>query len=61
MAFITFKDVEDISLILINFTTFTLLGMVISQWNYDIPILFDQEATASKFDLFLAHYNNFNF
>ncbi|KAF0268323.1 hypothetical protein FOG50_03321 [Hanseniaspora uvarum] len=60
MAFITFKDVEDISLILINFTTFTLLGMVISQWNYDIPILFDQEATASKFDSFLTHYNNFN-
>lgn len=60
MAYITFKDVEDISLILINFTTFTLLGMVISQWNYDIPILFDHEASASKFDAFLTHYNNFN-
>lgn len=60
MAYITFKDVEDISLILINFTTFTLLGMVISQWNYDIPILFDHEAPVSKFDAFLTHYNNFN-
>ena len=60
MAFITFKDVEDVSLLLINFTTFTLLGMVIAQWNYDIPVLFGREIDANKFNSFLAHYNSFN-
>lgn len=60
MAFITFKDVEDVSLLLVNFTTFTLLGMVIAQWNYDIPVLFGRDTDASKYNSFLAHYNNFN-
>ncbi|XBW35184.1 hypothetical protein QEN19_000747 [Hanseniaspora menglaensis] len=60
MPAVSFKDIEEVSLILINFTTFSLFGMLISQWNYDVPVLFDQKADASKFDIFLQHYYNFN-
>lgn len=60
MAAFTFQDVEDVALILINFSTFTLFGMLISQWNYDIPVLFDQAGESSRFDRFLQHYYSFN-
>lgn len=60
MAAFTFQDVEDVALILVNFSTFTLFGMLISQWNYDIPVLFDQTSGNSEFDIFLQHYYNFN-
>ena len=60
MVSINFKDVEDFGLILINLSTFTLFGMLISQWNYDIPVLFDPNASPSHFDRFLQHYFSFN-